>query len=213
MQDPDSFSGTTYEMVLSEPSHGYSRAVPPPLKIRLYPFFCGCFCSPERWSLPPWLGGRDQRSGRCVCRCFWRCRASRRLWRVIEGWPSQPYCKLYCQGYPEPYQVHNKVVGKAEGKVDNKLHQRWFHGNGSGHPWHFSVRAAVRLIEVIFSNHASRGAHVSKRFDLAGGVDPHLALKLAHYAYVLETGEVVMAGPGAELLASPELRKAYLGEW
>lgn len=40
----------------------------------------------------------------------------------------------------------------------------------------------------------------------------HLALSLAHYGYVLETGEVYMAGPGRELLASPEVRKAYLGE-
>jgi branched-chain amino acid transport system ATP-binding protein len=40
----------------------------------------------------------------------------------------------------------------------------------------------------------------------------HLALSMAHYGYVLETGEVVMAGPGKELLASPEIRKAYLGE-
>ncbi|MBI1948802.1 MAG: ABC transporter ATP-binding protein [Deltaproteobacteria bacterium] len=40
----------------------------------------------------------------------------------------------------------------------------------------------------------------------------HLALGLCHYAYVLETGEVVMEGLGKELLASPEIRKAYLGE-
>jgi branched-chain amino acid transport system ATP-binding protein len=40
----------------------------------------------------------------------------------------------------------------------------------------------------------------------------HLALSLAHYGYVLETGEVVMAGPGKALLQSPEVRKAYLGE-
>lgn len=40
----------------------------------------------------------------------------------------------------------------------------------------------------------------------------HLALTLAHYGYVLETGEIVMAGPGSDLLASPEIRKAYLGE-
>lgn len=40
----------------------------------------------------------------------------------------------------------------------------------------------------------------------------HLALGLCHYAYVLETGEVVMQGTGKELLASPEIRKAYLGE-
>jgi branched-chain amino acid transport system ATP-binding protein len=40
----------------------------------------------------------------------------------------------------------------------------------------------------------------------------HKALQIAHRAYVLETGEVVMRGTGQELLASPEVRKAYLGE-
>ena len=40
----------------------------------------------------------------------------------------------------------------------------------------------------------------------------HKALQLAHRAYVLETGAVVMRGTGRELLASPEVRKAYLGE-
>jgi branched-chain amino acid transport system ATP-binding protein len=40
----------------------------------------------------------------------------------------------------------------------------------------------------------------------------NLALKLAHRAYVLETGEIAMQGSGEELRASPEVRKAYLGE-
>jgi branched-chain amino acid transport system ATP-binding protein len=40
----------------------------------------------------------------------------------------------------------------------------------------------------------------------------HKALQVAHRAYVLETGSVVMQGTGRELLASPEVRKAYLGE-
>jgi len=39
-----------------------------------------------------------------------------------------------------------------------------------------------------------------------------LALSLAHRAYVLESGQMVMTGTGRELLASPEVRKAYLGE-
>lgn len=38
------------------------------------------------------------------------------------------------------------------------------------------------------------------------------ALELAHYAYVLETGTIAMEGPGRDLLASDEVRKAYLGE-
>ena len=36
------------------------------------------------------------------------------------------------------------------------------------------------------------------------------ALRIAHRAYVLATGRVVMAGTGAELLANPEVRAAYL---
>jgi branched-chain amino acid transport system ATP-binding protein len=38
------------------------------------------------------------------------------------------------------------------------------------------------------------------------------ALEAADYAYVLETGEVVLEGSGLELLADDGVRKAYLGE-
>lgn len=38
-----------------------------------------------------------------------------------------------------------------------------------------------------------------------------LALNLAHQAYVLELGEIVLAGSGQQLLANPEVEKAYLG--
>jgi len=37
------------------------------------------------------------------------------------------------------------------------------------------------------------------------------ALTVAHYAYVLEVGRVVMEGPGEELLRDPKVREAYLG--
>ncbi|AJE04640.1 ABC transporter ATP-binding protein [Geobacter pickeringii] len=40
----------------------------------------------------------------------------------------------------------------------------------------------------------------------------HMALSIAHRAYVLETGEVVLQGPAKELAENPEVRKAYLGE-
>jgi branched-chain amino acid transport system ATP-binding protein len=38
------------------------------------------------------------------------------------------------------------------------------------------------------------------------------ALGLAHRGYVLETGEIVLTGTGAELLADDRVRAAYLGE-
>jgi branched-chain amino acid transport system ATP-binding protein len=40
----------------------------------------------------------------------------------------------------------------------------------------------------------------------------HMALRVAHRGYVLQTGRIVLSGTGAELLASPEVRAAYLGE-
>lgn len=38
-----------------------------------------------------------------------------------------------------------------------------------------------------------------------------MALSIAHYAYVLETGNIVLEGSGQELLQSEEIQKAYLG--
>ena len=39
----------------------------------------------------------------------------------------------------------------------------------------------------------------------------HMALSIAHRAYVLETGRITLTGPAAELAQSEEIRKAYLG--
>jgi branched-chain amino acid transport system ATP-binding protein len=40
----------------------------------------------------------------------------------------------------------------------------------------------------------------------------HMALSIADYTYVLETGEIRLHGPASELAQNPEVRKAYLGE-
>lgn len=40
----------------------------------------------------------------------------------------------------------------------------------------------------------------------------HMALTIAHRAYVLETGEVALSGSAAELANNEQVRKAYLGE-
>ena len=39
----------------------------------------------------------------------------------------------------------------------------------------------------------------------------NMALKIADYAYVLETGEITMSGSGHELLTDERIKKAYLG--
>ncbi len=38
-----------------------------------------------------------------------------------------------------------------------------------------------------------------------------LALQIAHYGYVLQTGRIALAGPAHELLRNPQIRDAYLG--
>ena len=40
----------------------------------------------------------------------------------------------------------------------------------------------------------------------------NMALQVADKAYVLETGRITMSGTGAELLADPRIREAYLGK-
>ena len=40
----------------------------------------------------------------------------------------------------------------------------------------------------------------------------HQALKIAHQAFVLKIGKIVMSGRGDELLVDKEIRKAYIGE-
>ena len=39
----------------------------------------------------------------------------------------------------------------------------------------------------------------------------YMALRVAHRAYVLETGSVVLSGPSPELLGNPTVKNAYLG--
>lgn len=40
----------------------------------------------------------------------------------------------------------------------------------------------------------------------------HLALKIAHYGYVLETGHIILEGQAADIARNEQVRKAYLGE-
>lgn len=40
----------------------------------------------------------------------------------------------------------------------------------------------------------------------------NMALKIAHWAYVLETGKITMQGTGKELLENPDIKSAYLGK-
>ncbi len=73
-----------------------------------------------------------------------------------------------------------------------------------------SLGLAPQVVEKIFA--VLREVNESGVALLLVEQNAHKALQIAHRAYVLETGTVVMQGTGRELLASPEVRRAYLGE-
>ncbi len=62
-----------------------------------------------------------------------------------------------------------------------------------------------RIFDVIADLNNTRGMTI-----LLVEQNAYHALKLAHRAYVLAQGQVVLEGGGAELLANPEVRAAYL---
>ena len=39
----------------------------------------------------------------------------------------------------------------------------------------------------------------------------YAALNVAHQAYILEVGKIVLEGPGKELMCNPKVKEAYLG--
>lgn len=73
-----------------------------------------------------------------------------------------------------------------------------------------SLGLAPQVVETIFQTLAE--IHRSGVSILLVEQNAAKALAFADRAYVLETGRVVMLGRGAELLASPDVRRAYLGE-
>jgi branched-chain amino acid transport system ATP-binding protein len=72
-----------------------------------------------------------------------------------------------------------------------------------------SMGLAPRLVEEVFA----RIAELKRRGATIFLVDQNAraALAVADRAYVIETGRIVLAGTGAELLASPQVQAAYLG--
>ena len=71
-----------------------------------------------------------------------------------------------------------------------------------------SMGLAPLLVKEIFFHHQTineEGTTVSSR------TNANMALSIADYAYVLETGRITLSGPAADLSASEAVRKAYLG--
>lgn len=72
-----------------------------------------------------------------------------------------------------------------------------------------SMGLAPILVEQIFDIIAN--LHKQGSTILLVEQNAQMALSIASRGYVMETGKIVTTGTGQELLASPEVRKAYLG--
>jgi len=73
-----------------------------------------------------------------------------------------------------------------------------------------SLGLAPLIVQRIFS--VIRQLHEEGVTILLVEQNAHLALTIADRAYVLETGEVRLAGPAKQLIDNPEVRKAYLSQ-
>jgi branched-chain amino acid transport system ATP-binding protein len=72
-----------------------------------------------------------------------------------------------------------------------------------------SLGLAPLLVQTIFA--AIRTINAEGVTVLLVEQNANQALKVSHRAYVLETGEIVLAGPSSELAGNEQVKKAYLG--
>lgn len=72
-----------------------------------------------------------------------------------------------------------------------------------------SMGLAPLLVQEIFS--IIRNINNSGTTILLVEQNASMALKIAHRAYVMETGSIVLSGTGADLMQSEDIKKAYLG--
>ena len=73
-----------------------------------------------------------------------------------------------------------------------------------------SMGLAPQLVEQIFGIVKSVNEEQGVTFLLAEQ-NTNVALRFAHYGYILESGRVVMDGPAAELRENPDVKEFYLG--
>lgn len=72
-----------------------------------------------------------------------------------------------------------------------------------------SLGLAPQLVQLIFS--IIREINKQGTTILLVEQNAHMALAVAHRAYVLQTGQIIKTGPAKDLLEDPDVKKAYLG--
>jgi len=74
-----------------------------------------------------------------------------------------------------------------------------------------SLGIAPNLVQIIFKKIVEINKELGMTIFLVEQ-NAHMALAIADYAYVLETGEIRLQGKASEIAEDEEVRKTYLGE-
>ena len=128
-----------------------------------------------------------------------------------KGKPSETDLEMVYEQFPRLKERRKQVAGTLSGGEQQMLAM----GRAlMSHPQLLmldepSMGLAPILVEQIFE--IIQKLHKNGTTILLVEQNAQAALSVADRAYVLETGKVVTSGSGAELLASPAIKKAYLG--
>ena len=128
-----------------------------------------------------------------------------------KGKPSETDLEMVYEQFPRLKERRRQVAGTLSGGEQQMLAM----GRAlMSHPQLLmldepSMGLAPILVEQIFE--IIQKLHENGTTILLVEQNAQAALSVADRGYVLETGKVVTSGSGAELLASPAIKKAYLG--
>lgn len=128
-----------------------------------------------------------------------------------SGKPSEADLEMVYEQFPRLKERRRQVAGTLSGGEQQMLAM----GRAlMSHPKLLmldepSMGLAPILVEQIFE--IIKNLHGAGTTILLVEQNAQAALSVADRGYVLETGKVVTSGTGAELLASPAIKKAYLG--
>ncbi len=128
-----------------------------------------------------------------------------------KGKPSETDLEMVYEQFPRLKERRKQVAGTLSGGEQQMLAM----GRAlMSHPQLLmldepSMGLAPILVEQIFE--IIQKLHKNGTTILLVEQNAQAALSVADRGYVLETGKVVTSGSGAELLASPAIKKAYLG--
>ncbi len=128
-----------------------------------------------------------------------------------KGKPSETDLEMVYEQFPRLKERRKQVAGTLSGGQQQMLAM----GRAlMSHPQLLmldepSMGLAPILVEQIFE--IIQKLHKNGTTILLVEQNAQAALSVADRGYVLETGKVVTSGSGAELLASPAIKKAYLG--